>query len=429
MAFVSRATRCPKRRRSVWIPPVPLVSGVLFQMASWALLAAYGFAPSMGLALAWVHAVALGWLTLVALAVLVHVVPGMTELPWRSEPVVRATIPIAIAGAAALVISFAAGWGTGVALAGSLVALAILAYLAFALPTLAQGAPGKTEAAIARALAICLGTLGLTVLLGAALAHGYSSPRAANWLRLAPAHAVLGIVGWLTVLTTGVSARTFRPLLGVRSRWPQAHVVSDGGFVLAALLGAAASLIGAPLFAAAALAGALSALIYIVDAIDTLRRATTPHRPVHAFIGASVFWLGAASVAAVAGAYPAAILLGLAGWLGQMVNAHLHHIGVRVVATVFAGEDDETRPWELLDARLSWFAWAAAQCAVGGAALGLVSGYAPAFIAGGCCGILAVCAMAANAFGAGRRARALAQCRVEPATISRLAQPAVSAEN
>ncbi|MGP6158817.1 MAG: hypothetical protein ACLPYS_15150 [Vulcanimicrobiaceae bacterium] len=44
------------------------------------LVAAYGFAPSAGLAFAWVHAVALGWLTLVALAVLVHVVPGMTEL-------------------------------------------------------------------------------------------------------------------------------------------------------------------------------------------------------------------------------------------------------------------------------------------------------------------------------------------------------------
>jgi hypothetical protein len=44
------------------------------------LVAAYGFAPSAGLAFAWVHAVALGWLTLIALAVLVHGVPGMTEL-------------------------------------------------------------------------------------------------------------------------------------------------------------------------------------------------------------------------------------------------------------------------------------------------------------------------------------------------------------
>ncbi|MGP6158816.1 MAG: hypothetical protein ACLPYS_15145 [Vulcanimicrobiaceae bacterium] len=175
----------------------------------------------------------------------------------------------------ALAISFGAGLGAGVEAAGMLVAVAVLAYLAFALPTLAQRAPGKTEAAIARALAICLGTLGLTVLLGAAFAHAYASPRAAGWLRLAPAHAVLGIVGWLTVLTSGVSARTFRPLLSARSRWPQAHVVSDGGFVLAALLGAAGSLLSAPLFAAATLAGALAALIYTVDALDTLRRART----------------------------------------------------------------------------------------------------------------------------------------------------------
>jgi hypothetical protein len=54
----------------VWIPPVPLFSGLLFQLGSWVLVVLYGFAPSVGLALAWVHAVALGWLTLVALAVL-----------------------------------------------------------------------------------------------------------------------------------------------------------------------------------------------------------------------------------------------------------------------------------------------------------------------------------------------------------------------
>jgi hypothetical protein len=406
--FPTAAGHPRKGRRSLWIPPVPLAAGMIFQLASWILVADYAAAPSMGLQLAWVHAVALGWLTSTALAVLLHVVPGMTELRWRGEPAARAALLVAIAGTFALVASFAAGFGTaGVALAGPLTALAILVYLACAGSTLAQPAQGPTQGAIARALAIALGALGVTVLVGAGLAHGYANPRAGGLLRFAPAHAVLGIVGWLTVLASGVSARTFRPLLGVRSRWPRAHVLSGGAFLVAAFTAAVGSVTGGPLFAAAGVVGALGALIYVIDALDTLRRATTPHRPVHAFVGASLLWLAAAAGAVVAGAYPLAIALALAGWLGQMVNAHLHHIGVRVVATMVAGDDNETRPWELLEPRLSWFAWAAAQTAVAATAIGLVFGEPAAFSIGGCSGALSVLAIAANAFHAAKRGTAL----------------------
>lgn len=33
---------------------------------------------------------------------------------------------------------------------------------------------------------------------------------------------------------------------------------------------------------------------------------------------------------------------------------HLHHIGIRLLTTMFRGDDDETRPGELLSGALSW---------------------------------------------------------------------------
>jgi hypothetical protein len=101
----------------------------------------------------------------------------------------------------------------------------------------------------------------------------------------------------------------------------------------------------------------------------------------------------------------------LAGWLGQMVNAHLHHLGVRVVATYIIGEDDETRPWVLLEHRLSWLAFVTAQFAVGSVALR--SQGAPAmfaWLAGGA-GLVALGAMVLNAVAVVRRARRLRVAR------------------
>jgi hypothetical protein len=108
----------------------------------------------------------------------------------------------------------------------------------------------------------------------------------------------------------------------------------------------------------------------------------------------------------------------LAGWLGQMVNAHLHHLGVRVVATYIIGEDDETRPLVLLEHRLSWLAFATAQLAVGSVALR--SEGAPASFAwlGGGAGLVAVSAMALNAVVVVRRARRL-RCTIIPFVAAR----------
>jgi hypothetical protein len=67
-------------RARFWIPPLPLAAGLVFQLGAWALVIADAVAPGAGLELAWVHAVAVGWLSATALAVLLHVVPAFTDL-------------------------------------------------------------------------------------------------------------------------------------------------------------------------------------------------------------------------------------------------------------------------------------------------------------------------------------------------------------
>ena len=383
-----------------WIPPLPLAAGLAFQAASWLIAIAYGLAPAPGLAFAWVHAVALGWLTLTALSVLLHVVPEFTDLAWRGERFARAAVLAVLAGAVLLVVAFAVASPSGVELAAGVLVLAVAVYVTFVLLTTAQRAADRRSAAIARSLAVALSMLLLTAVLGGVLAGAYAAgdPRL---LALAPAHALIGIGAWLTVLVSGVSAQTFRPMLGARSRWPRLHVVTGALLVFGPLIAA----IGVPVSVAVLRTGTviagLGGLGYIVDALDIARRATTPHPPVRAFVVASVSWLAVACVCAVATVWgaplgAAAVVAALIGWVGQMVNAHLHHLGVRVLTTLLRGDDDETRPWQVLDPRLTWTAFGFAQAAVLGLFAGVATGIGGAFVAGGLAGCCAIVAIVAN---------------------------------
>jgi hypothetical protein len=114
-----------------------------------------------------------------------------------------------------------------------------------------------------------------------------------------------------------------------------------------------------------------------VDVAVVLSGSTVEHRLPQAFVGAGLAWLIAALVAGagvLAGRpWEAAFgFLMLAGWVGQLVNAHIFHIGVRLIATIYRGDDDETPPSELLGPRWSWFAYFAMQLAVGSMAIGLL---------------------------------------------------------
>jgi hypothetical protein len=411
--------------RRHWIPPGGLLFAQLCHGLSWLLLLWIAISGSIEAispqALAWIHLVTLGWFTVAAFSILLHVVPGFTDLRWRFEGVARGSLGIFAAAVAVFTATLAVA-PQFLGVPAALVLAALLAYVAAALATLAQGRSAeRTERAIARALAITFLILVAVAALGMLLSLFLSGIVAAAWIaRLPAAHANLGIYGWLSLLVFGVSARTIRPISGARPRSARAHVLTGtatlaGAVALSAGLGtgvAAVAWLGAILLGVGVLA-------YVVDIAGVLVRATNPHRPPQAFVAASLAWLllalvlGALSLAGrpLGLAYGFAILI---GWIGQMVNAHIFHIGTRVLATVYRGDDDETRPQELLDVLLEWSSFAFFQVAVAAVTYGLAAD-APAFaVAGAAFGFAAWGIMLADL------ATARARARRVPETISLL---------
>jgi hypothetical protein len=411
-----RAVKSPQPR--AWIPPTGLIAGHIAYGLSWLMLAGTALTGSLnlGLELAWVHLVALGWITTIALAILMHVIPGFTDAVWVNENSGRAAIPVFALGALLLTAALGLNSQPLLLVAGTITTAALAVYLFAALRTLAQPGSERQERAVAGALAMTLVLLALTAGLGYAFTLALSRGLFAGVLRLAPAHAVLGLVGWLTILATGVSTRTFRPIFGAKSRVVAVHIVVGAalaaGTVAAALAIALRSSSGLDLGLSVIGAGALA---YVLDGFDIARRATIEHRPPQAFAIAAMLWLSAAVglVAAArfgAPALPVAIFVMLAGWMGQMVNAHLHHIGIRLLATLVLGDDDETRPNQLLDARLSWFTFATAQLAVLLGATGLAAIRTDVLGLAALAGLAAFLGLSANVFiarGAALRRRTL----------------------
>lgn len=363
-------------------------------------------------ALAWLHLVTLGWLTTLALSVLIHVVPSFSNAPWKGEEVARGSIAAYGIGVAALVTAFWFGAVWALPWAGAVVFLGLLAYFVPTAWTLSAALKGpRVEAAIARALLLTLASLIVTAGIGVVLATALQGILPAGVLQSGPTvHATFGIVGWLTVLVTGVSARTLGPIAGARSRFAWLHVavgmaqLSGLISVVAGFVLAAASLV----WAGAALIS-LSALLYAANLADILRRATVQHRPPQAFIGAAAIWLvvGLALAMASLATAPtgaAAIYVLLVGWIGQMVNAHIYHIGVRLIATMARGDDDETRPAELLLEPLSWGSFFFFQAAVAAGAIALLFDFSHLLAAAALCGFAGWFIMLGNVTSARQRA-------------------------
>lgn len=369
--------------RRHWIPPGALIFAQLAHGASWLILgwaAISGPSWSVDLpAITWIHTVALGWATVAATAVLLHVIPQFADVEWRFENLARRSVFAFVVGVAffvgALLVRPAlAVWGAG------LIVAALLAYCTAAGATLLQTLQGeRTERAIGRALAMTLAFLLVTALLGFGLALMLSGHAVPAWIASVPAaHASLGMFGWLSLLVFGVSARTVKPITGDKSRFRAAHIASGslaviGVPLLAIGLGGISWLVwpGALLFGAAA-------VLYALDIAEVVRRASVPHRVPQAFLLSGVIWLlcGLILGAGTLAGHQWQLALGfviLAGWIGQMINAHIYHIGVRVLLTVYRGDDDESRPQSVLDGRLSWCSFAAFQIAIASAAAGLLA--------------------------------------------------------
>lgn len=371
--------------------------------------------PSPGIdlpALAWVHLVALGWLTMIALSILVHGIPAFTDVRWKGERIARFALGIFGVGVVALVAAFWSRATWALPWTGTLVMAGLLCYLTPATWTLLAALAGpRVEAAIARALLVTLACLLLAASAGVALAWTLAGRLPAALLVWAPPiHASLGIIGWLTVLVMGVSTRTVRPMTGVRSRLPWVHVVAGSAAIAGTALLMVGFALGAPaIVGTGAVAVCIGAMSYAVDLVDVLRRATVPHRPPQAFVAAAAIWLivgfslgAGAVVGAPSGA--ATIYVLLIGWIGQMVNGHLHHIGIRLIATMARGDDDETQPAELLSSPLSWTAFVLCQAAVAAGAVALFFGIAALLEGAALCGLAAWLAMGANVAIARRRA-------------------------
>lgn len=408
--------------RKHWIPPAALVYAHLAHGFSWVLLLCAAWSQNVHgyTGFAWIHTIALGWVTMAAFAILIHAMPNFVDVEWQGEKVARWSLVAYGAGVALLLCGFL-GDQRLLAPAGDILLASIVVYVGTALWTLAKGMRGdRVQRAVARAFSSTFLFLLAAVVIGYGLA-GMLGGRGTLWAASLPsAHATLGTLGWLSLLIFGVSMRTLRPISGETTRFRWMHIVV-GSFTL----------LGVPLLAAglaaqntllAWIGGALfiiAALGYAFDVFDILLRAKNPHRPPQLFVAFSVLWFLAALAiggGALAGLpwQPAYIFVLLAGWIGQMVLAHFHHIGVRLIATVYRGEDDETPPAELLEPRLSWFTLGAFQIGIVIVAIGLLDGHLSLVARGAVFGMTGWIAMTANILAARARAKVL------PKTVSLL---------
>lgn len=400
-----------------FIPPLPLLFAQAMLLVSWVALFACDASPGVALSparLVWIHAVALGWLTTTALAFMMHVVPAFVDVEWRFPRSARWAIFAHMAGVAVLLIGFARSQPALIVAGGAVVCAAVAVY-AFGFLATAGTAMRRGDAAsraIARAFTLVVTALAATVVLGLTMAVALANGRL-EMLRLAPIHGATGAIGWIALLVAGVSARTFNRLIGRADR-RRSHIASSS----MAFAGLAVWIAGsaAQQSIVAACGGVLllaSAVLYAATTLRTLRSASEPHRLPREFVFAATIWLivavgfGAAGIAGYD--FSSALLFALlAGWVGQTLNAHLMHTGIRLLATLAIDPEDETEPVDLLDRRWGVASFTINQLAVGCGVLGLATGIETLVRIAAVAGVLAMAVTAANVLRALRAARSLA---------------------
>jgi len=197
-------------------------------------------------------------------------------------------------GVLVLVAGFCSGAPPILPWGGTIVALGLLGYAIPAAVTLASAFRNeRVEAAIARALGATLTFLLLAAGLGVAFTWALDGRLPSTILVTGPPiHAALGLIGWLTVLIMGVSARTVGPIAGARSVQPWRHVTAGSAQVLGMVVVVAAFGLRSPtlLWSGAVVLG-IGVAVYVVDVAGILRRPTVRHRPPQAFMAADALWL------------------------------------------------------------------------------------------------------------------------------------------
>ncbi|MBV9272094.1 MAG: hypothetical protein JO165_13455, partial [Candidatus Eremiobacteraeota bacterium] len=193
-----------------------------------------------------------------------------------------------------------------------------------------------------------------------------------------------------------------RPMTGTRSRFAALHIGGSSAILAGIVIAEIGVLGGWPALAFSGfIVGAIGALAYLIDLADVFRRATTPHvQPqllmVFGALCSFVAMLVAASAMLGKDVGAAAVYVALIGWVGSAVIAHLHHLGVRLLLTIVRGDDDETRPWEVLTPHLTWLTVALYIAAVVLGALALNLHHFAYLEIAAICGILAWIVMVVN---------------------------------
>ncbi len=388
-------------------------------------------------ALAWVHLVALGWLTLTALAVLFHVIPGFMDVEIPAEGFARGMLWVFIGGLAVMVAGFWSSEPTwiacgGVGLTTGLLGTGVPLAVAVASGAVAQSRArarqgGKKKRSPAAPFVLAFATVFIALLLAAGIGLAMAGGLASWWpsaaLALAAVHAHLAVGGWLTLLVMGVSMRTLVRITGVRRSRPVFHVAASAGFLFGIAVLVMGLAIGVRVLAiVGAVVSALSLIVFVYDAGMMLLASRDPHRVVRAFLGSSLGYLlvtlvlGLLVLGGRADLEPAYVYVALVGWLGQMVVGHLHHIGIRFLLTQVRGENDETEPVAVLSAPLSWATWASAQAGILLGTAGLALALAPLVEIAAACGFVSWLMQVANAM---RVVRETAGVRAEPSILPR----------
>ncbi|MDP3125068.1 MAG: hypothetical protein Q8M84_05475 [Thiobacillus sp.] len=221
-------------------------------------------------ALALTHALTLGFLAMTMLGALLQMLPVVAGAPQPNPRLVAWLSHVALTlGSIALIGGFltarSTAFGAGIVLLGSGLAV----FLAAAAISLTRAVASATV----NGMRLALISLGITVLLGVALAllrTGWWAPPAADAVRAA--HVGFGLLGWVLLLVIGIAYQVV-PMFQITPPYPPRLSRWLGGAAFALLcLHAAAPLLPEPVAAAATLlAGSGLAAVILTFALHTLR--------------------------------------------------------------------------------------------------------------------------------------------------------------
>jgi len=248
-------------------------------------------------ALAAVHLVTLGFLTMTMAGSLLQMVPAVAGLPLRGTYRLAVwSCPLLGAGAALLAAAFLSGHALLFALAGAVLLAAFGALLACLLPSLWQRTRAAAATAhIAGGMRAAVAALLACVVAGLLLAGWLAGGPAVPVLPLVDTHAALGLAGWVVPLVMAVSFQVI-PMFQATDPFPPLAARALVPPVLLALAGwIAGRWLDAPWRAVPALAGAALVTGYAGLAASLLLRRERTRTA-----AGTPYWL--LSLAALAGA-------------------------------------------------------------------------------------------------------------------------------